>query len=239
MNTPAIAFLDIETVPGTAHVWSLRDEYIPTERLIEPSRVCAVGWLFSNNGVCEYVDVWPCRNEKKRLAMLEQVHDAIVEADAVVTFNGEKFDIPKLQGEMLLAGFPPLPPVAHIDVYKTTRQMGLMSSRLDYVARELGLGGKIRAPFSMWDEYKAGIEAARHAMRRYNLRDVRLLRAVYERVRPFIKDHQYIGERTGLCPACGSNKLQHRGWRRTRVFRHERLHCQSCGHWTTGKRVRV
>jgi uncharacterized protein YprB with RNaseH-like and TPR domain len=187
-----------------------------------------------------YADVWPVTNREARLKMLERVHAAISTADALVTFNGASFDLPKLTGEFAVAGLKPVPPVAHIDLYKTTRNMGFTSGKLAHVAPLLGCGTKHSTNgFSLWREYMAGDEKARRKMQTYNERDVRLLGRVYKRILPFITDHAYIGERASACPACGSTKIQHRGWRRTRMYRHERLQCQACGHWSTGKRTKI
>jgi uncharacterized protein YprB with RNaseH-like and TPR domain len=39
--------------------------------------------------------------------MLRLTHEALCSADAVATFNGANFDIPRLTGAFLVAGLPP------------------------------------------------------------------------------------------------------------------------------------
>lgn len=242
MTKPRILLLDIETAPALAYVWRLRDENIGLDQLIEPSRIISVGWKWLREPTYHYADVWPMPDPGtvSRSNMLYAVHGALSEADAVVTFNGAHFDLPKLTGEFAVEKFKPVPPIAHIDLYKTTRKMGFTSGKLAHVAPLLGCGNKrSTGGFRLWRNYMAGDPNARAKMRLYNERDVRVLERLYKRILPFITDHAYIGERSGTCPACGSSKVQHRGWRRTRAFRHERLHCQSCGHWSTGKRTKI
>lgn len=241
MKKPRILFLDIETRPALGYFWRMYDENISLEQMIEPSNILSVGWKWAGDRPpVRYADVWPVRSKTGRQRMLEWVHTAMSKADAICTFNGKRFDVPKLTGEFAVGGFPPLPPVAHIDVYQTTRKMGFTSNKLAHVAPLLGCGNKITTGgFRLWREYMEGDSKARTSMQRYNARDVLVLERVYKKVRPFITNHPYLGEARNLCPTCGSGNVQHRGRMRTRVFWTERLHCQACGAWAKGKSTKI
>lgn len=239
-----ILITDIETRPALAYVWSLFDSMVPLERLIEPSSIISVGAKWLGDDRHFYRDVrYKDRREvdpRDRVAMLRMLHGLWTQADAIVTFNGDKFDMPKLTGEFLQHGLPPPPPVASIDVYKTTKTMGFTSNKLAHVAPLLGCGGKVETGgFKMWAEYLEGDKAARVAMKTYNIGDVDLLEQVYLKVRPFIKTHPYIGEKAEQCPHCGSANVQQRGRRRTRAFWVTRLQCQDCGAWSSGPRKKI
>jgi hypothetical protein len=83
--------------------------------------------------------------------MLDEVHRLISEADAVCTYNGAAFDMPKLMGNFLLEAMPPPPPPTQIDVYKAVRKMGFICNKLDYIAPLLGLGSKVKHDgLEMW-----------------------------------------------------------------------------------------
>lgn len=240
--TAKILVLDIETKPATAYVWRLFDETVGLEQLIAPSQIIAVGAKWYGRPTMYYKDVWKKGRGKdgSRGGMLCMAHDLMSQADAIVTFNGDKFDIPKLVGEFAEVGLPPLPPIASIDVRKTTSKMGYTSGKLAHVAPLLGCGSKREnSGFRLWREYLEGDPAARKEMRLYNLQDVRVLEDVYTKVRPFIKTHPYLAGDRGLCPHCGSSKVHRKGVRRTKSFWIDRLHCQNCGAWSDGSRRKI
>lgn len=239
MSQPNVLILDIETRPALAYVWKLFDENIGLDQLVEPSSVLSVGWKWLGKDDFEYADVWPVRNKAKRRKMLKRVRDAMAKSDAVVTFNGARFDLPKLVGEFCLHGMKPLGQITSIDVCKTTKKMGYTSGKLAHLLQLLGLGAKgDTGGFKLWREYMDGDPKARASMRTYNEGDVRGLERLYKRVRPFITDHPYLGDFAGQCPNCGSDHVTHRGYRRTRASKIERMECQECGAWCSGKRTK-
>lgn len=237
MSKPNILFLDIETKPAQAYVWRLFDENVGVEQIIDAGGIICVGMQWSGFDKPMFVSEW--RDGKQ--AMLEAVHLQLMHADAVVTYNGAKFDLPKLNGEFLLYGLPPIPPVTHIDVYKAVRKMGIISNKLAFVGPYLGLGKKKRHEgFRLWKDVMDGKEKAQREMEKYCLQDVKLLVKLYNKIKPYISNHPHLGLTKGAeCGACGSNHLQSRGYRRTKAFRIQRLHCQSCGSWQDGKREKM
>jgi uncharacterized protein YprB with RNaseH-like and TPR domain len=234
VTQPKILLLDIETAPATAYVWKLFDENIGLEQLITPGRIIcwAAKWYRG--------EMFAADERKGTKPMLAQMHRLMSEADAVMTFNGDKFDLPKLNGEFLAVGLPPLPPTPSIDLRRTTKKLGYISGKLMFLSGHLGIGAKIdTGGFKLWADVLKGDERAWAKMVRYNKHDVVLLERLYTKLRPYIKDHPALHTRHAACPACGSAKVQRRGSRRTRAFAIERLNCQGCGSWFDGSRRRV
>lgn len=235
---PKILLLDIETAPGIAYVWSLHDEHIPLERLIEPSRILCWAAKWAGADEVFYADE---RGGRKK--MLRTIHKLMSDSDAHVTYNGERFDLPKLNGEFIDIGLPPLPPVASIDLFKTTRNFGYISSKLAHVGPRLQIGSKVsHEGFALWRACMNGDKEAWDRMRAYNERDVTLLEELYEVVKPYIKNHPFMGIGRGEvfeCPTCTSTRYQKRGQRRTRSFLIERLQCLDCGSWFNGNRKKA
>ena len=61
-------------------------------------------------------------------------------ADATVTHNGVRFDMPKIRGRSLVHGLTPPSPVKEIDTYLICRkELGFDGNSLEYVAKVLGL----------------------------------------------------------------------------------------------------
>lgn len=234
--SPKILLLDIETAPATAYIWRLFDENIGLEQLITPSRILC--WAAKWQGGKGY----QADERIGRIPMLTALHKLLSDADAVVTYNGEHFDLPKINGEFIAAGLDPVPPIPSIDLYKTVKQLGYQSNKLAYVAKHLGIGQKISTGgFQLWADVLANSKQAWDKMLKYNKQDVVLLEKLYTKLRPYIKSHPSLHAPTNGngCPVCGSAKIQHRGERRTRAFIIERLHCQGCGAWSDGRRQKV
>lgn len=239
-DKPRILFLDIETRLFEAYTFGIRDQHITHKQLknVKDGRnIHCVGLKWAGEKKVRVPNEW---GDGYR-GMLEIVHEALCEADAVMTYNGARFDIPKLAGQFAIEGMPPPPPLTQVDIWKTARNLGYISSKLDYVAPILGLGAKIKHPgLEMWIAAREGCPKARKMMIRYCAGDVRLTEEVYDRLRPYITTHPHLGfTPRNCCPSCGDNRIQRRGVRRTKAMFIERLHCQSCGAWTDGARSKV
>lgn len=172
---------------------------------------------------------------------IARLHGLLSQADAIVTYNGNRFDLPKIKGEVIYRGLAPLSPCTSIDLYTTCRRLGYPSGKLAFVCKHLGLGAKAQhAGFDTWVGAMEGIEADQKVMERYNKMDVKLLERLYTTIRPHIKEHPYMGEghRTE-CPTCSSKKTQKRGVRRTRTQWIEKLTCLDCGSWFSGKKTKI
>lgn len=230
-----ILILDIETRPAVAYVWRPYDENIGYEQVIEPGgMICWAAKWIGNPEVFFYSNWTHSHSE-----MVRAIHALMDEADAVVTYNGDKFDIPKLNGEFILEGLPPTAPAASIDVVKTVRKFGFLMNRLAYIGPLLRVGAKVKHEgFGLWSSVLNGDEKARAKMQKYNIQDVVLLEKLYKKVRPFIKNHPQL--RAGdTCPQCASTKTQKRGYRFTRYFRIQRNQCSNCGGWFETTRSKI
>ena len=228
-----ILVLDIETRPAVAYVWRTFKENIGYEQVLDPGgMICFAAKWVGEPEVFFYSD-WG----NGRAEMVRAAHALISEADAVITYNGDKFDLPKLHGEFILDGLAPPPPITSIDVVKHVRKLGFLMNRLAFIGPLLRVGQKVKHEgFDLWAKVIDGDPKAREKMQKYNIQDVVLLEKLYKKIRPYIKNHPHLGNEKRECGACGGNKLHSRGFRRTKVFRIQRLQCQSCGAWQDGKK---
>lgn len=228
---PKILLLDIETSPALGYFWRCYDENIGVDQIVEPSRTICWGakWL-GESGVM-YADE---RKGKRRMFLA--IHALLSECDAAVSFNGDHFDLPKLNGEFVLHRIPPVPPITSIDLYKTVKSLGYMSGKLAFVAPYLKVGEKIKHEgFPLWRGCMEGDSACWSRMKTYNKGDVTLLDPFYRRLRPYMRQHPRLYE-TG-CPVCGSEKKKGQTkFRKTSTYRFPIDQCASCDHWYQGKR---
>ena len=229
-----ILLLDIESSPNTAHVWGLWQQNVGLKQLMESSYVLcwAAKWLGEKEIMFDSV------NQSRPKAMLRRIHDLISAADAVIHYNGTKFDMPTLNKEFLLFNMNPPAPYKQIDLLKTMRsQFRFPSNKLDYVAQRLGLGAKTEHEgHELWVKCMNGDKDAWKTMEKYNKQDVVLLEQVYNRVLPWIKHHPNRNNWSDdvVCPSCGGTHLQRRGTSVTATATYQRYQCRSCGTWSQG-----
>lgn len=169
-------------------------------------------------------------------SMIKRIHTLLDEADAVVHYNGQKFDIPTLNKEFLLHGLPPPAPYKQIDLLRTARkQFRFPSNKLDYIAQTLGLGEKTQHKgHELWVECMAKLPEAWETMQEYNINDVILLEKVYYKLLPWIKGHanHSLHDSVGtVCPNCGGVHYQRRGIAFTIGGSYQRYKCNDCGTW--------
>ena len=229
---PRILHLDVETRPALAYVWRGYKENIAPEQIKEADGMICWSAKWHGQRGQKFAAYWDDPDWLKKLWHL------LEKADAVVTYNGDKFDLPKIRGMLIRHKLPPLPPLTSIDLYKFTRKLGYFSARLAYICWVLGIGSKIKHHgFKLWPEVLDGKESSRRLMKRYNKQDVRLLEEAYVILRPYLDKHPHLGDK-GSCSVCGSMKLHSRGFRYTKTLKIERLQCQACGKWDDGKRTK-
>ena len=227
-----ILLLDIETSPNLATVWGLFKQNIAINQLIESSHTLC--WAARWYG--EEVTYFDSVHRSTRKQMIKRIHAMLEEADAVVHYNGTKFDIPTLNKEFLLHGFRPPAPYKQVDLLKTARnQFRFPSNKMDYVAQQLKIGKKkAHIGHQLWLDCMNGDDAAWEMMEEYNVQDIELLESLYDKLRPWIKGHINHSVFSGelVCPNCGSHKHQKRGFAVTRSLKYARRVCTDCGTWS-------
>lgn len=234
--TRRILVLDIETKPTLAYIWRAWDENTTPDKVVENGGLLCFAAKWVGNPTKIFYSEWDDGHE----AMVLAARELLDEADAVVTYNGDKFDLPILRGEFLLAGLNDAAPVTSIDVIKTVKKLGFLMNRLAYIGPLLNAGRKLKHEgFELWSKVLKGDETAQRKMKRYNIQDVVVLELLYKKIIPFIKSHPHLGDKKHACGACGSNHVQSRGFRRTKYFKIQRIQCQDCGSWSEGTRAKI
>lgn len=240
-------FIDIETTPNLAQVWGLWNQNVGLSQLVETTEMLCFVAAFEG-GKPEFVPgrYHPINADEPDAGhayMVARAHELLDEADAVVHYNGRRFDVPHLNREFLIGGLNPPSPFLQVDLLDTVkRRFRFQSNKLAHVTKQLGFPGKIGVDFDLWKACMVGDPTAWAKMRRYNLRDVTELAKVYNRLRPWIVgapnvglDPEHDGDR--VCPTCGSERLIRRGYAYTGVSRFVRYQCRACGRYSrSGKR---
>lgn len=226
-------FLDIETSPTVATVWSLWRQTISINQLLGNSEVLT--WVAKWHGDKGTIDGSLMRDGKRR--MLRRIHRLLAEADAVVTWNGNGFDLKVLNKEFLLLGLAPPAPFKSVDLLQTARKrFRFTSNKLDYISQQLGLGAKVKhRGHQLWLDCMARKREAFEEMMTYNRQDTILLERVYDHLLPWVANHpnRSLMEGKLCCPKCASTKFQRRGYTVTQAGRYARYQClaDGCGAW--------
>lgn len=234
--TSKILYLDIEWKPAVVYTFDMWNANFSPEKIIDDGGLLCFCAHWDGSKDFQFFAEWIDGPEGMAKAAL----DLLSRADAVITYNGDKYDLPKLRGAMVLAGLTPPPPPTSIDLIKVIKRFGFVMNRLAYVGPLLQAGGKMKHEgFTLWRSVCEGDEKAQRRMMKYCIQDVKLLVNLYNRILPFIDNHPHLGDNKGECGACGSNHVQFRGYRRTKYFKVRRMQCQECGAWSTGTRQKV
>lgn len=227
--------LDIETTPNLAYVWGLWDQNVGLNQIAESTEMLcwAAKWV-GKRGVS-----FRSKNDPD---MVEEIHRLLSEADCVIHYNGQRFDVPHLNREFLLAGLPPPAPFEQIDLWNTIkRRFKFPSTKLEYVSRALGLSGKVKHEgFELWTGCMEGDPKAWAMMERYNKQDVVLTEELYGVVKPWITKHptRTLYQGGSHCPICGGKNMVKDGYAYTSVSKYQRWRCEDCGGWfRSGARV--
>ena len=241
-----ILALDIETSPAMGYFWGLFDQHIGLNQVVSTSEVIcfAAKYIGEPNKAMRFHSV----HKDGRKDMVQAAWTLLDETDAVLHYNGKRFDIPHLNREFIEQGLGPPSPFTEIDLLQTSRkQFKFLSNKLEHVSTQLSLEGKIKHEgFELWLKCMDGDDAAWKRMEKYNRRDVTLLEDMYKVLLPWIPNHPnaalidgYEDALIHVCPRCKSNDLQRRGSVFTKVSEFQRYQCKKCGSYSrSSKRLK-
>lgn len=234
-----ILLLDIETSPNVAHVWGIWQQNVGLSQLLESSYTLCYSAKWLDNKQIYFDSTYKSTSK----SMLEGIHGLLEEADAVVHYNGTKFDIPTLNKEFIIHKMKPPSPYKQIDLLRTVKsQFRFPSNKLDYVSQRLGLGKKKEHEgHILWVKCMNNDSKAWATMKEYNIQDVILLEKLYYKLLPWIKNpvnQNIMRDRDGfVCPTCGKSALISKGYRYTLVGAYQRYQCKACGSYSTDTRT--
>lgn len=228
--------IDIETAPNTVHTWGLYKQNIGESQILQTGRVMcyAYRWFSNPDDETKFVSEWGVGHEE----MVRRAHELLTQADAVVHYNGSRFDMPMLNREFIKYGLMPPATYTDVDLLRTAkRKFRFASNRMDHLLRELGIGRKVRHQgHEMWVGCMNGEPEAQEEMEEYNRGDVDRMADLYKAMLPWISTHPnhalYQDTDRPTCPNCGGTHLQSRGYRRTKTQQYRRFQCQDCGTWS-------
>ena len=227
-----ILILDLENSYITGGVWGLWGVNVSIDQILDCGKVLSYAFKWYGKKDTTFL-------KHTDAGFLETIHAALDEADAVVTFNGKRHDIPLLNREFIKGGYGPPSPYKQVDLYETAKkQFKFPSNKLQWLLTELKLGTKFEHEgFPLWIKVLKDDAVAWKTMERYNRDDVKLTEKLYRKLLPWITSHPNYNlfGKTGVCTNCGGHHFHSRGTAKTQTGIYPRLKCLDCGKWMRGR----
>jgi DNA polymerase III epsilon subunit-like protein len=208
---PKRLIFDIETSPNIGVFWEAGyKKNIPYENIIKERAIMCICYKWEGEKKVHGL-FWDDNQDDK--TMLEAFLKIANEADELIGHNGDKFDLAWIRTRCLFHGLSMFPKYTTVDTLKIARsKFRFNSNRLDYIAKYLGIGSKIKTTFSLWrDILLDKSETAKKHMLKYCKGDVVILEKVFQELSKHIEAKQHYGvlynQDKDTCPNCGGDNL--------------------------------
>lgn len=230
-----VLVLDIETAPLLANIWGIWNQNINLEAIHSDwfMLTWAAKWLFEKKVYSARVTPKEAiANDDKRI--VKSLIEMLNQADVIITHNGGRFDLPRINTRAIIHRIPPPLPYLSIDTLKVAkREFAFTSNKLDYINKMLKLPQKEETNMQLWRDCFVGKEAGLKKMEKYNINDVIIHEQTYLVMRPYIKSHPNMGlhiiDDAEHCPSCGSSDIMNTGKAyQTALNTYETFRCRNC-----------
>lgn len=244
LSKAKVLLLDVETAPMLSFTFGVWKQNIRAEQMVTDwFMLCAaVKWLGEDEVYSVALTPEEVLNEDDS-AVVYMLWAFLDEADIVITHNGKKFDIPKINTRFLVHGVTPPSPYKQIDTLEIARKhFSFTSNRLDYINKFLGLEGKKETDFMLWKNCVRGDVKAMAIMEDYNRNDVVILENAYMKLRPFMLGHPnmdiYEDCDCPKCTICGGNNVHmvENRYFYTQAVKYNLYKCDDCGGFSRSKK---
>lgn len=226
-------YIDIETAPAVAYIWDLKTRYVPISQVAEDGYILCFAYRWEDEDEVGFWSIWDQGHD----AMVEAAHELLSEADHVVTYNGNSFDLPRLNSEFLVSRLGPPEPYHHTDLYlAVSKKFRVLSKSMNHMLKKLDIGSKLEHKgFELWTNCMAGVKEDQRLMEDYNIQDVAVMQELYEVMYPWLDNvpNKALWMEPSAKPKCrcGSEDLRFKGYKRTKVLTYKQYHCNDCGSW--------
>lgn len=247
-----VLILDIETQRAIVETFGLFKQFVGIDQVQVPTRVLCFAAKWRNEDKVIFKAAWADNDEDAYLRMMYAAWELLNEADIVVTWNGDRFDLQWFESEFLRVGLSRPLPYKSVDLIKTVRRWfrgGLMSMKLDWSSRMILKDRKVHhGGTDLWWDIRHGTRAEQRAaqklMREYNEHDVVLTGRLFEKHLPHINVNLALYEETVddgemHCTKCNSTELKKDGVKAyvTAAGVYQMYRCKGCGATSRGKRI--
>lgn len=243
LRKPKILFMDIETSPNLVYVWGCGQNLtVSSNQIVEERKIICISYAWEHEKKINTL-AWDIHRQDDR-PLLCKFSSILNKADIVIGHNSDQFDIKWIRGRLLYHNLTPATLITSIDTLKLAKKaFNLNSFSLNYLSQYLNLGSKNSIQFSDWvDIIRYKKKSALQKMVRYCEQDVRLLKKVFKKIKPYVTLpvhlYRFDSHVSPVCVSCGSSAIIGNGIRLTKIYAYKRLRCNNCGTSFSGPRVK-
>jgi uncharacterized protein YprB with RNaseH-like and TPR domain len=180
-----IMLWDVENTANVADVWGYYEQNVVHMR--RPYEILCVSykWLGQKNVKTLSRKQFSDRTDKTLLKAFSKV---LAKADIIVSHNGAKTDIRKVNARLAKHSLPPAITGRSVDTLELARKHFLFNGNsLGDLASFLGVGKKLKTSgYETWLGCEEGSEVAWTEMVKYNKQDVVILEGVFNKLKPWL-----------------------------------------------------
>lgn len=182
---PKILFIDIETAPILAQMWSMWQQGFGLNQIQQDWFILSFCAKWAHSDEIIYHDQRYAKEIEDDYDLLVKIWDLLNEADFVVGQNSKKFDVKKINARLIINGLPKPSTFRQIDTLEIAKQQfGFTSNKLEYMTDKLCSRTKKskheKFPgHTLWSECLKGNLEAWEEMEHYNKDDVISLEELY------------------------------------------------------------
>lgn len=192
-NKAKILFLDIETAPLKAHLWSMWQQGVGLGQIESDWYILSYTAKWADSEDVIYRDIRHTYDSESDEDILDELWGLLDDADFVVGHNVKKFDLKKINARFILNGKQPPSTYRVIDTLLIAKAIfGFTSNKLEYLTDKLckvykkSKHGKFPG-HKLWVECLKGNMEAWDEMEEYNKFDVLSNQELYEILMPWDK----------------------------------------------------
>lgn len=200
-------FFDIETSPNVVYSWRIGYNLsITPDNIIDERKIICISYKWENEDRI-YSLTWD-KNQCDKQMLIDFIAEAN-KADEMIAHNGDRFDIKWIRTRCIYHRVPMFPQYKTLDTLKKAKSgFNFNSNKLDYIAKFLGVGAKIKhSGFDMWVQVMKGNTEAMQDMVTYCEGDIIVLEDVFLTMQNYIKMNTHNGVINNnlkySCPSCG------------------------------------
>jgi hypothetical protein len=241
---PKVLLLDVETSPMEAYIWDLvqRGGYIQPAFLKKPWAMLtwAAKWLFDDKIYSGRVNTSESHNRLDG-SVVKPIWKLMDKAHVIVTHNGDRFDLKRLNARFALNNYPPVAPYQSIDTLKIAKSVfDIPAFKLNFLNKYFSLR-QMKADAGGFQTWKDCVDGSTHEIRdaalqkmlAYNEQDILAGEDLYVKVRPWMKSHPnlalYMDSDEPMCSRCLNTELEYCGPYATMVSKFHAYRCTQCG----------
>ena len=244
-HSAKVLVLDIETAPLKSYTWGLWQQNVGLNQIESEWFILSYSakWLGSPEDEVMYSDMRGKVHTEDDTHLLDDLWKLINDADIILTQNGKKFDLKKINARFVMNGYKPPSPYKQIDTLIIAKQVfGFTSNKLEWMTDKLCKKYKKQSHgkfsgFELWKQMMLDNPEAWSECEIYNKYDVLSLEELYLVVAAWDAKHPnfnlYHDNEEHVC-RCGSKHVVEDGFAYTAKSKFQQYRCLDCGATTRG-----